>query len=410
MNSTILVAKREFLQRVRSRGFLIQLILMPIVLAVVVAFVGFSGAGRPPEAPADAEAPVESVGFVDRAEIIQTIPESIPSDLLRRYADMETAAAALAQGEIAAYYVIPEDYRTSGEVRWVGADLPIVPPDTGWFEELLLANVLANADAEYREQLRRPFNVPSLRAVQVEPEPVTNGGSQDLNWIPFIVTLVVLIPLFTAGGYLFEGLVQEKSNRVMELLLVSLKPSALLSGKMLGLSMLVLVQYVVWGAIGLAILLVARAGPISAFPLESIDLSVSDVLLMALYALGAYALYAALMAGIGAVTASIENNRIWIFIITVPMLIPIYLWAAIVAAPNGGLAVALSLFPFSAPVAMLMRLTATSVPLWQLAVSLALLFLTALGTIWLMGRLFRAQTLLSGESLSPRRMWAALTH
>ena len=94
--------------------------------------------------------------------------------------------------------------------------------------------------------------------------------------------------------------------------------------------------------------------------------------------------------------------------LTLPMMAPIYLWMAIVNAPSGPLAGGLSLFPYSAPVAMLMRMTASSVPAWQLALSLGLLGLATLGTIWLMSRLFRAQTLLSGEPLSVRRFLQAL--
>lgn len=90
------------------------------------------------------------------------------------------------------------------------------------------------------------------------------------------------------------------------------------------------------------------------------------------------------------------------------MMIPIYLWATITSDPDGPLAVMLSLFPFSAPVAMLMRLTGSAVPTRQVALSLGLLFLAGLGTIWLMARLFRVRTLLSGESISMRRMWVAL--
>lgn len=72
------------------------------------------------------------------------------------------------------------------------------------------------------------------------------------------------------------------------------------------------------------------------------------------------------------------------------------------------LAAALSVIPFSAPVAMLMRMTSTTVPIWQIGASLTLLLITGVGMIWLMARLFRVQTLLSGESLSVRRMWLAL--
>jgi ABC-2 type transport system permease protein len=114
------------------------------------------------------------------------------------------------------------------------------------------------------------------------------------------------------------------------------------------------------------------------------------------------------MAGIGALAPDIEGSRSWVFVISLPMMIPIYLWTAIVNAPNGAFAVALSMIPFSAPVAMLMRMTTTAVPLWQLITSLAMLLITGTGMVWLMARLFRVQTLLSGESLSLNRLFSAI--
>jgi ABC-2 type transport system permease protein len=124
--------------------------------------------------------------------------------------------------------------------------------------------------------------------------------------------------------------------------------------------------------------------------------------------LGGFLLYAALMAGIGALAQDMESSRAWVFAVNLPMMIPIYLWGAIVGSPNGALATALSLIPFSAPVAMLMRMTSTVVPAWQIGASLALLLVGGIGVVLLMARLFRVQTLLSGESLSLQRMWATL--
>jgi len=130
--------------------------------------------------------------------------------------------------------------------------------------------------------------------------------------------------------------------------------------------------------------------------------------LVAPYALGGFTLYAGIMAGIGALAPDMESSRTWVFVISLPMMLPIYLWQPIAASPNGPLATALSVIPFSAPVAMLMRMTSTAVPLWQIGASLLLLLITGVGMIRLMARLFRVQTLLSGESLSVSRVWSAL--
>jgi ABC-2 type transport system permease protein len=224
--------------------------------------------------------------------------------------------------------------------------------------------------------------------------------------LPFVVTIAVMVPLFSGGSYLFQSLTNEKSNRVMEILLVSLRPRQLLTGKLLGLGALILVQYLAWVSIAAAATLIL--GRDVGQLLSGLRLSGEEALLALPYALGGFGLYAALMAGIGALAEDMESGRGWIFVLTLPMMTPIYLWTAIVNAPSGPLAVGLSLFPYSAPVAMLMRMTATAVPAWQLALSLALLALAAVGTIWLMSRLFRAQTLLSGEPISVGRFLQAL--
>jgi ABC-2 type transport system permease protein len=224
--------------------------------------------------------------------------------------------------------------------------------------------------------------------------------------MPFLVAMLVMIPLFTSGSYLLASLTDEKSSRVMEILLVSVRPPALLAGKLLGLGALTLVQYVIWIVLGGGALLLL--GQDFSAVTQAINLTSSELVLVLLYALGGYALYATLMAGLGALAPNMESIRSWVFVITLPMLIPIYLWVILVNSPASPAAVALSLFPFSAPIAMLMRMTSATVPSWQIVASLVLVMITAVLMVWLMSRLFRVQTLLSGEAFSPRRFWAVL--
>ena len=224
--------------------------------------------------------------------------------------------------------------------------------------------------------------------------------------LPFIVTIAIMLPLFTSGSYLLQSVTQEKSNRIMEILLVSLKPWHILAGKLAGLGALTVIQYLIWGAI--AFISLQIGGQNLSGLLESISLSASEVVLAIPYALAGYLLYAGIMAGIGAMSPNLEGSRGWVFIISLPMMIPIYLWTAIVNAPNGSFAIALSMIPFSAPVAMLMRMTSAVVPPWQLGASLVILLISAIGMIWLMSRLFRVQILLSGETLSVKRFISAI--
>ncbi len=415
MRNTFLVALREFRQRVTSRGFLIGAFGLPLIILGVWVFGGGLMGREAPDEPLDEPAlaelievdPVDRpVGYVDRADLIAVIPEPVPEDAFHAYSDTETAWGALERGDIGAYYVVPEDYRETGQIERVSSRLPIAPPDSQLFDWVLVRNLFPAVDLEELARLRWPLGAAGPLFVSAETGEIAEAPGMVLDFMPFVVTMAVMIPLFTGGSYLFESLTKEKGSRVMEILLVSLRPRQLLTGKLLGLVALILVQYAIWVALGAVALIVT--GEEVGHLLGATNLAAGEVALVLPYALGGFGIYAALMAGIGALAMDVESGGTWTSVLTLPMMVPLFLWAVIVDAPQGGLALALSLFPYSALITMIMRMTATTVPAWQHAVSLSLLVLATLGTLLLMARLFRAQTLLSGESLSLRRFWGAL--
>lgn len=422
MKNTWLVAAREFSQKVRSRGFILSSIAVPLVLIVVWAGAGlFDRETDPALEPAVNEEvgfePLAEVriGYVDQADLIRSIPPDLVEELFHAYPDIAAANQALLAGEIDVYYLVPSEYIETGEIRRVSLDLPFGPADTQLFNLVLVSNLFPEAGPEEQARLRNPLGAPGPQFVSLTAEepaivddPGTGAGSVTIGFsmVPLLVTIIIIIPLFTSGGYLLQSVTQEKSNRVMELLLVSLRPGQMLAGKLLGFGALTLVQYGIWVAIaGFALSL---AGQDVTEMLAGINLSLSEALYIVLFALGGYALYSAFMAGLGALAPNMEGGRSWVMLIALPMAVPMYAWTFIVSAPHNPLAVILSLIPLSAPVAMLMRLTTTTVPAWQIALSLGLLFLTAAGIIGLMARLFRVQTLLSGEAISLKRIWSML--
>lgn len=401
MQTTLVIAKREFRQKVRTRGFWLVGLGLPLVMLIIWTVTGDWGdpaAETATTQPAATE--LSTVGYVDQANLIQTTPDDIPTDLFQSFTTRQAAEAALEQEEIVAYFVIPADYRQNGEVQRVSQRLTMNRPDVTWFNRLLTANLLPQADPDFVDRVRQPFNGPGPEFVNVAAE--EQSANQGNQMLPLLVTIAIIIPLFIGSSYLFQSLAQEKSNRIMEILLVSVRPRQLLTGKLLGLGLLIGVQYMLWAVLGVVAL------GVTGQEMTSLNLSPNDLLLIGPFALGGFLLYAALMAGIGALARDVEDSRVWLFVISLPMMLPIYLWVMIVGHPNGLVAVSLSLFPFSAPVAMVMRLTSSTVPLWQIGLSLGLLLLTGFGTIWLMARLFHVRTLLSGEAMSLRRFWAAL--
>ena len=121
-----------------------------------------------------------------------------------------------------------------------------------------------------------------------------------------------------------------------------------------------------------------------------------------------YMIYAMLMAGIGALVPNLREASQATFLVTLPMMAPMILLSALIQSPNGALATGLSLFPFTASVTMMLRLSAGEVPLWQILLSIFLLIGTALLVIRAVAGLFRAQTILSGQTFNIKRFALAL--
>ncbi|MHB1319775.1 MAG: ABC transporter permease [Anaerolineae bacterium] len=405
MNNTLLVARREFVERARSRGFLFTALGTPLLLVAIWLGSGMLDldSGAPEESEPEPVAQVQKVtleGVVDEAGVLGTA--SLPAQLVAFPSEQE-AASALRQGEIDGYYAIPADYRETGTVRRVALQLPTTEPQTGLFESILSFALVNDWPDDVALRLVAPVSPGGPEVVLGDSQ---GAERTDPGMMPFVLASAIMVPLFTGGGLLLRSLAQEKESRIMEVLLVSVRPRQLLTGKLLGMGALIAVQYLAW------LLVVQGVGRVTGQQvttlLQGMPLEGPQLAIVGLYALGGFVLYAAIMAGLGAITPDMHSSQSWVFIVTLPMMVPFYLWMALVDAPQGALAVGLSLFPYSAPLAMIMRVMVMRVPVWQLALSLALMALACVLTVRLMARLFRAQVLLSGEPLSTARLLAAL--
>lgn len=410
MDKLLVIAYREFKERATNRGFLLMTFLLPVFLIGVWAVSGVitigseEAQGQSTEAEGSFTPEVGAFGLVDRSGLVQTLPEGLPAESMARFENEAPARQALQAGDIAAYYLVPQDYRQSGTVERVSPELPAFPPNVSRFERLLVENLAAEAGSERTGVLLQPLGPGDLQAVTLTPQ--GEEGATSFPILPLLVTMAIMVPLFTSGSYLLQSLAEEKDSRIVELLLVSLRPFQMFAGKLLGVSGLILVQYLVWGGAAALVLFVVDVNLVQM--LGGFNLSPLELLLALPFALGGFLIYASIMAGLGALAKDMEDSRMWVFLITLPMMLPIYLWFSIASAPNGLVATLLSLFPYSAPVTMVMRMSTTNVPPLEIALSLGLLLLAGLVTLWLVARLFRVQTLLSGESLSAGRMWSAL--
>ncbi len=207
--------------------------------------------------------------------------------------------------------------------------------------------------------------------------------------------MALMFSAFMTSGYLMQSIVEEKASRMIEIMLSSVRPIELLAGKILAFGTLGLVQIIIWG---LSLVLLIRRLP-SMIP-QMIGLtppSAGQVVLLLVYFLLGYLLLATCYASIGAISTNMREGPQLAAVIAIPVGIPLYFLSVITTAPGGALAVGLSLFPFTAPTAMISRISVAEVPPLQIALSVLLLVVAIAGAMWLAGRLFRVNMLLSGQ-------------
>ncbi|MCD6286471.1 MAG: ABC transporter permease [Anaerolineae bacterium] len=390
MRKLWLVAKHEYLKRVRKRAFLLAVLGLPLLIVaigVVAALVAIRGGDSRP------------VGYVDHAgflnpevlSALQDARESFPEYI--SFADEATAEASLEAGDIQSFYVLPEDYISSKELRSVYAENDPSEFTSEGFGDYIEASLIVQQPPAVRERLSAGFDL-TVRSSDGRRE-LSEGNILDIV-LPFIIAFLMLFAIASIGGYMLEAVIQEKEDRTMEILTTSVSPFQLMGGKALGLMCVSLTQILVW-AIALAIGIVVGARYIEA--LQNISIPWEMLIVAILYFIPTFALIAGMMISIGATVTEMQQGQQISGMLNMLFMLPVFFGALIVTNQGSPLLVALTLFPTTAFLTILLRWSTSVIPLWQLVVSWTVLVGSAGGTVWLAGRILRLGMLRYGQRL-----------
>lgn len=414
MRNMLLVARREFSIHARNRWFLFATFGLPVLIVVIFLAVRTFTSTETPDVQQISQSLTEAdlpetgiVGFVDESGLVQTIPPLL-EERVRAYDSRADAEADLRAGETDSYYIIARDYLEEGNVERVARVFQPDAEDRPIIEYLLTANLLEGADPARLALIRNPVLEQGIETENIGERAADRAGGEDAGGLAFglayAAAMLIYTTTFTSASYLLQSVGTEKENRVMEVLLTSIRPFQLLAGKVLGLGVLGLLQTAIWVGFAFAI---SRVG-LFELSADSLGLNGGLVAMMLLYFVLGYGVYSAMMAGIGALVPSVKESGPATFLVVIPAIIPLMVLGQLVEQPHSPLAVALSLIPFTAPITMIVRVVQGGVPAWQIVASVAIMAVSVPLLLGLVARLFRAQTLLSSEPFSPRRAWAAL--
>ncbi len=388
MSKLRLIAVHEYKRHVLRKRFIWALLSVPTLLALMVGIVALA---------MRMERDYRPVGYVDHSGMLANPvmpPAGEGAVEIRAFPGEGEAQKALQAGEIQCYYVLPADYIQTNRVEQVY----LKPPKsnaTSFFWDFMQMNWLADQPPEVARRVAAMgdddivVQTPDGRR-QFAAEPTLG------DLLPVIAGVAFMMLLGFSGGYMVQVVSEEKENRTMEMLITSASAGQFIGGKVAGLVGVILTQALAWLAFAAAAAVVAGRLFQSAF-LQTVRMDAGVALMMLAVFAPAFVMYSALMTALGATVAEPQEAQQISGLFILPNIVPLWMMMTFIQSPNGPIAVALSLFPLTAPVSLTLRATFGIVPVWQAAVAAVLLALSAWGAVWLAGRAFRLGMLRYGK-------------
>ncbi|MFZ9870715.1 MAG: ABC transporter permease [Candidatus Kapaibacteriota bacterium] len=418
MGKIRVIIQHEYLTRIRSKWFIISTILGPLgfvamvaIPAIITAMLGDSTEGK-------------VVVFDRTGSVAATVVAADTSrfEMAGSRTEQEVEADVLAETYVA-YVVIPENVLSGSPLQLFsrgGTGFTFSQDIASAFEPVVTRKrlTLMGADTSVIDIVERGLSVTAMKVT--EQGTTEKDASEASAAIGYGAGFVIYFLIFIYGSMVLRGVVEEKANRIVEVMASSVTPFELLMGKVVGIGLVGLSQVLAWLVLGSGVFL--AAGPLlegamasgsdmqvgtpvgaqvspqaSDLPFAIPDISIGALLLFVFFFLAGYFIYATLFAAVGSAVDQEADAQQLTMPITLPVILTIMFIGSVVAAPNSALSVGLSLFPLFAPIIMVVRIAATDVPWWQIGLSMILVSATFVGTIWLASRVYRIGILSYGK-------------
>lgn len=395
MKKIWLMATTTYRRHIRSGTFLILTFALP-ALMIIAGAIPFLSALR---------GDLPQIGYVDQSEQLAPISQvRIEGAVvnLSAYVSTSEAGAALEQGEIDGYLVIPSDYFQGQIPVYYGKEEP-GPVVNDALTDFMRRAMLADQPDWITERLADPSRVTYV--ARGSGEEVAEGPGMLVRVAtPAVLALIFALVVFTGASQMGSAVVQEKDQRSLEIVITSLSSRELVMGKVLGMTLLTMTQVAIWStgagiAIGLG--LAAAGGQTLSIPWEA-------VIWAALLGVPGYFLYTVLASGLGIIAGDRQQARQLSGLLGFVGLSPLYFIGILINNLDGPLALGLTWFPLTAPTVALFRMALSQVPTWQLGISLAILIASLFASIWFVAHIFRVAMLMYGQSLRPKQVWQVL--
>lgn len=434
MSKILLIIQREYLSRVKKRSFLLLTFLLPLFFAAVFAAILLI-TKKSLESQHATVRVIDYSGFVANQLHNNPSVTFIPAD-----GDISSEKDGLLGSDGPTYLlIVPEKVAGIQNVELFSSTQAGVLTQneiSNQIENILRSRQLeaAGIDPDILQHIRPSVTV-SAKELTAEGEKDTHAGLT--MGIAIGLSIIIYVSLFLYGSQVMRGIIEEKNNRIVEVIISSVKPFQLMMGKIIGIGLVGITQFLLWIILSTALMSVAGAllpspgetspaatatPSVIAIPdtaqqqdvsgnsavkalamLDKIDVT-RMVVYFFLFFISGYLLYSALFAAVGSAVDSETETQQFMFPITMPLLFTYILsFSVLINNPHGSVALWLSMIPFTSPIAMLVRIP-FGVPEWQIILSLLLLVAGFIGTTWTAGRIYRVGILMYGKKASYREL------
>jgi ABC-2 type transport system permease protein len=401
MRNILLIAKREYLQQIRGRAFLFSTVLLPVGILALLGVMYFMGR--------NVTAGLHIAIAADRADLANDIRRQMLDDKAAKMI-VDVAAPATQQDRDALLKLVRSkaiDGLLSIEASSAGSPVVTYTSQSsldfrasGRLHYALnrsLAHERLSARGLKPDETDALLKEVSIETLQIDKEGKASKKSEMAMFTKAMTMAFLLtMPILLYGMDTARSIIEEKSSRIFEIMLSVVRPDDMLTGKLLGVGAVGLTQVAIW-VISTAII----TGSSLAAPLLSGDLSLhftwAEGLLFPLYFVLGFFLYSALFSGLASTCESAQELQMFMPLVVVPVWLSFGILPYLLSHPGSAWAIALSLFPPTAPFVMLPRMGLEMPPLWQFAASIGLLILNIWGVLWISSRLYRVGILMYGK-------------
>tara|TARA_B110000014_G_scaffold92770_1_gene63643 strand:+ start:183 stop:1508 length:1326 start_codon:yes stop_codon:yes gene_type:complete len=433
MDKIWIIFEREYLQRVKKKSFLLSTLITPLIFPLFIAITVFLLSNN------DEEKYV--ISFVDSNELLEDTLEFNNNILVRSSLKLEELNNQINSGEIYGALIIPKfDIYDPSEVKFYSKNVPSGDfiNDVESILEDRIENIKIKQLGLNQESLDKLITRISLNTYSIseisssdvgsEIEAVKSNSSLAFG-VGYFNGFLIYMFVFIYGSFILQSVLDEKSSKVVEVIISSVKPFQLMMGKVLGVGAVAFTQILIWIILVFSI----SAFTSSYFGYDSTS-SVNDIasiqensdqsqeivfgmfdmissidvtkiiISFIIYFLGGFFLYGAFFAAIGSAVDNLQDASQFTLPISLPIIASLMFMAVVLENPNSSTSVFLSMFPLTSPILMMARLT-FGVPDWQLFLSIFLLFLSVLFALWFAGRIYRVGILTTGSKITYKLLW-----